>query len=348
MQLCQTCNPATPLTNCVCPDVTQSGEVVVMDDNCRPRRLIGKGILFQAKDSSAQLTDGSEKNGLIVLDPPSTPSGDGLTVIDASGTVLKLDQFNEGDVLTIEAGQIRFKSKQDQQNTYDPFKLRDGVGRLAIFLCGPNGTVGLGRYDGCTEGLLGFTEDVDIAPAKTPTCISYEFIATKMQALLCAQVANMAEADVKTANLVCTNNGIKKEVEVVDTAGLMTHRAPWDSIGYSTPAMVADQVMFSFNPTLLPGYDPKYKTMWLHTRLIASSHGADYQVIVKLGSQDIHNGIIREQPSLTVDFINPTYVFPFPVSNTTLNVRMLLSALNGNTGQIYEWGYEMKLVAWQK
>ncbi len=342
---CPTCE-STP-TDCVCPDLAESGELVVMDDNCRPRRLIGSGIAYQEKDGVAQLTDGSEDKGLIVLNPPTTPSGAGLTVTDANGTVLRLDQFNEGDILTIEGGQIKFKSNQDQKNTYDPALLRDGVGRLAVFICGPNGLNALGRYDGCTEGLLGFTEDTEIAPAKTPTCISYESIAAKMQSLLCAQVAAIGDADTKTGTLICTNNGIKKEVAVAAGPG-MIHRTPWDTIGLAVPAMVGDQVLFSFNPTTLPGYDPKYKTMWLHTRLIASSHGADYQILVFLGAQPIHEGIVREEPSLTVDFINPTYVFPFPVTNTLLNVRMTIQALGGNTGQIYEWGYQMRLVGWQE
>jgi len=182
-----------------------------MDDNCRPRRLIGKGVAYQAEvNGTAQLTDGSEKNGLIQLNPPSSPSGSGLTVTDANGTVLRMDQFKEGDILTIEGGQIVFKSNQDQKNTYDPSLLRDGVGRLAVFICGPNGTTSIGRYDGCSDGILGFSPDPEIAPALTPTCFSWSSIASKMVEFLCAQIPAVAEADTLVGNIVCTNNGVRK------------------------------------------------------------------------------------------------------------------------------------------
>lgn len=333
MSNCTNCS-TNPVGTCVCPDVAQSGELVVMDDNCRPRRLIGSGVAFQEEGGTAQLTDGSEKNGLIVLNPPSTPSGNGLTVTDSKGTVLSLDQFNEGDVLTIEAGQIVFRSKQDQQNTYDPFKLRDGVGRLAIFLCGPNGTVGLGRYDGCTDGLLGFSPDTEIAPAKTPHCFSWNAIALKMVEFLCAQIPAIGDADVANGNLVCTNNGLRKGQAAANTLYLAnwsviiaihTYNATLGSpigLGYYLPGVPASvnaptgpaPVTTSFNFTTVPGYDVAYKTAILHFVLKGTTYGEWYDCVLLVNDREYARISVVGNADAGCD--NCVNTFPFPIPDS--------------------------------
>lgn len=140
---------------------------------------------------------------------------------------------------------------------------------------------------------------------------------------------------------------------VVPPAPGITHTSPWFSIGYAVPDLSPSQVLMTFNPSTLPGYLPKYKTMWLQTRLIASSHGEDYQIDIRLGGQQIHLGIVREDAAhnlgLTVDFINPTYVFPFPVGTADLQVVKLVGLLGGHEAiSPYEMGYELKLVGWQE
>lgn len=128
----------------------------------------------------------------------------------------------------------------------------------------------------------------------------------------------------------------------------IVHLTPWPTVGYSGYDLSPVQTLFSFNPTALPGYSPEYRTMWLRTRLIASSHGADFQVIIKVGNQEVHNGVVREEPNLSGDFINPTYVFPMQVSAGTISVVKTIGLLGGNTGQVFECDYELKLVGWQR
>ncbi len=109
MSYCQTCKCESDSSNCVCPDTVQSGELVVMDDNCRPRRLMGTGVAY-ADDNEAVLTDGSEDQGLIKLNPPTTQSASGIIVTDKAGTVLRIDEFTEGDILTIEGSNVLLAS----------------------------------------------------------------------------------------------------------------------------------------------------------------------------------------------------------------------------------------------
>jgi len=134
----------------------------------------------------------------------------------------------------------------------------------------------------------------------------------------------------------------------------MVHQTPWYSIGLVSPNLDPTQLLLTFDPTLLPGYLPKYKTMWLQTRLVASSHGEDYRIYVNVGAQTIHNGVVREEAAtgnfgLNVDFINPTYVFPFPVTAGNIQVMKYVNILGGHEGvSPYEMEYELKLVGWQQ
>jgi hypothetical protein len=330
---CPTCASTTP-SNCVCPDLADNGELVVMDDNCRPRRLIGKGLAYQPEGGTTQLTDGSEANGLIQLKPPTTPSGAGLTVTDANGTVLRLDQFKEGDILTIEGGQIVFKSNQDQKNTYDPAQLRDGVGRLAVFICGPNGTNSLGRYDGCIDGLLGFTPDTEIAPAKTPTCFSWESIALKMVEFLCGQTPTLADDDVASGNLICTNNGIRRG----QASGSMLMLTDWSVIiaihtynatlgapiglGYFLPGVPASinaptgptNVTTAFNFTTIPGYDVAYKTAIIHFVLKGTTYGEWYDCALIVNDREYARIAVVGNADAGCDTCVNTFPFQIPDS----------------------------------
>lgn len=151
-----------------------------------------------------------------------------------------------------------------------------------------------------------------------------------------------------------TNASLAKLIEVVvpPYKGLV-HQSPWYSIGLVTPSLTSPELLLTFDPTALPGYLPEYKTMWLQTRLIASSHGEDYRIEINIGAQSIHNGIVREEAAttsgLTVDFINPTYVFPFPVTPGNLQVIKYVTTLGGHESvSPLEMSYELKLVGWQQ
>jgi hypothetical protein len=131
------------------------------------------------------------------------------------------------------------------------------------------------------------------------------------------------------------------------------HQTPWYSIGLVGFDLSPSQLLMTFDPSTLPGYLPKYKTMWLQTRLIASAHGEDYRIQINVGAQPVHNGIVREEAAsnagLTVDFINPTYVFPVPITAGNLQVMKYVTILGGHEAvSPYELEYELKLVGWQQ
>ena len=126
----------------------------------------------------------------------------------------------------------------------------------------------------------------------------------------------------------------------------LVHQTPWYSIGSANPDLNPTQTLLTFNPVNLPGYKAEYGTMWLQTRLIVSSTGADYRIKIFAGAQEIHNGIVREVNGIAGDFINPTYTLPFPVSAGDIAITKTIEFLSGSNTSIFEMEYQIKLVAW--
>ena len=217
--------------------------------------------------------------------------------------------------------------------------------------------------------LLGFVPyERTICPGRTVT----EYRWFSMDKWQQAEVADVIDADIlspasgQTQNLwigawrteVCSGggtvnqlvkiNGVQAKRLLADVLPQpsMVHQIPWHSIGTATPDLNATQTLLTFNPATLPGYKAEYQTMWLQTRLVVSSVGADYRIKILIGAQEIHNGIVREHTGPSGDFINPTYAFPFPVSSGNIAITKTLEILGGNDSALFEMEYQIKLVAW--
>ncbi len=137
----------------------------------------------------------------------------------------------------------------------------------------------------------------------------------------------------------------------------IAHVTPWAVIGSVDMNYNALQDLVSFTPNALSGYLAKYKTMWLRSEVVAGTIGADYNLVINLDSQEIHNGDIREERLVGVethggvDMINPTYVFPYPIGDpgTLKQVKKILTPLTPDIDTEYSTNmrYKLSIVGWQ-
>ena len=131
----------------------------------------------------------------------------------------------------------------------------------------------------------------------------------------------------------------------------MVHKTPWHTIGEQNMDFTASQILFSFIPSALPEFNPNFKTMWLRTEVKAGTLGRDYRLRIRLKDQDLHDGYLRTNGIVdNADFINPTYVFPYPilVPGEALTLTKILDFLppDVDTNPVTNMEYKLSLVGW--
>lgn len=344
---CSHCgSQSSPADPCSCLDEISSGVPVVLDENCNQRSLISNGgILTTDNNGVGRISDGSEGEGLITLDPAESPALDSLFGGSGGNLYCIGKDAPEGAIIVKKGGKWVVTFADTVKKTYDGASLKKGVGNIAAFICGAEGTVELGRLQVCPESLIYINAD------NAPECKTISQLTDDIELELCNTAVAPSTGFVADHFLACENGVIKKVPKVEDLAPtVITHAAmPWYQIGTAGLTLELTQPLFSFTPSLLPGYEAKYKTVWLYARLIASSHGADYRVIINVGNQPVIDGIVREEPNLSGDFINPTLVFPFPIGTGTpipVVKNVDFNVGGGNTGQTFQMAFWLNLVGW--
>lgn len=203
---CRSCGPQCDSVNPGnCLDGIDIGKLIVSDENCDQRILEGSlGIIYADEDGNHFVTDGSQKRGPINLKPPYTDGADTILVLDENGNVYQLGEaLVEGNVLIVRGGKLVLASQTEEKTTFDPEELRKGSGPFAVFICGPNGTVTLGQYDGCKDGIMAFDED------GLSLCLSYTALAEALLIPICSVIKVVQPDDIFKGSVVCTDQGLR-------------------------------------------------------------------------------------------------------------------------------------------
>lgn len=146
-----------PLT---CPDSSDHLEAVAaFDDNCDVRKLHGGGLLYR-DNSGVYHTDGSVNKGQITLNPESVAGVNDLLGRGADGTILRIGgDALDGATLVRVGGQWVSALRTGDKTIFQLTELGEYSDSLAVFGCGPGGTIRLGRFAGCVSSFLWFDND---------------------------------------------------------------------------------------------------------------------------------------------------------------------------------------------
>lgn len=344
------CNPScTPEELARNLDQVESGSLIVHDDCSNPRVLSGDGVIV-SENGDARATDGSSEKGMIPLNPDDSAGADVL-LATVRGHMVSLGKLAlEGSVLVRRGGKWIVGKLDEEKTLFDPDELSSTSVSIAGFACGEDGRVRLGTYKGSKLGYIMFDENGD------PISLSESAFIQALALAICANLEERTEEETATHRLVCTSDGLKKEV-TEDTDGIIIHQKPWAPIHHSILDWNPNQDMASFLPEALTGYDPEYKTMWLKTNLIAGTLGIDYQIYIYLDDQELHYGYTGENAvdGLGADFINSTYVFPVAIGDASvrryLRKQQIFTTPDPDTpasSPIFPNHHYLHLVGWSK
>jgi hypothetical protein len=319
---------------------------MVLDENCHARALQSNGgILAADSNGIARMTDGSSDEGLIQLNPEEAPALTTLMGSDERGNLFSMGkEAKEGSLIIKKGGKWVVSTIDTAKKVFDQSQLRKGSGSIAAFICGSEGNVELGLLSGCINSYIYLGAEGE------QECHNIQTLTTNIQKQLCDNAPNLPAGTSASHFLTCEGGVIyKSPITPAVEQTVIKHVTPWYDIGTAGLNIApGEQPLFNFTPSLLPGYEAKYKTVWLWASLIASSHGADYRIDIRVGGQQVIYGMSREHPNTTGDFINPTLVFPFPITapNSPIMTTKNIWVVDNNTGQIFEMEFRLRLVGW--
>lgn len=323
---CKSCKPSCAEQNLAdCPFESKSGQLVVRDDNCTERRLLGSnGIIIVDDDSFATVSDGSEKQGQIPLNPPDAAALDAITGI-SNGALFQMGQdAPEASVLQKSGSQLVFKNLTNPRNTYDPLELRKGTGHLGAFICGPNGTVTLGTYDGCANGVLTFDAD------KNPVCLSLEAFALSLLVPICTQVIKVPDTETYKGTLICTENGVRLQTSPNADVWLSPPQliysqnkqwpghslSPGSEVAYFPPVSVTNGYFESetvdVDLTTITGYDVRAKTVMINIMLGGYGGAGSFDMVMVVEGMEYARALLGE--SISTDSAYNQIEVPIPAN----------------------------------
>lgn len=195
------CSTPTDILNC--PDSSDHLEALsAYDDNCSPRKLSGLGMLY--RDSSGVYhTDGSVNKGEIKLNPESVSGVNDLLGRGADGTILKIGGDSlDGATLVRVGGQWVATLRTGDKTIFQLTELGEYSDNLAVFGCGPGGTLRLGKFEGCESSVLWFDSTGKIK-CKTIADLSKDLVLSP----LCAAIVDAPTSFSASKFLTCDEDG---------------------------------------------------------------------------------------------------------------------------------------------
>jgi len=283
-----------------CPDTINQGPLVALDENCSLRTLVGQsGIVNVDSAGDASITDGSDDRGSIVLKPETANALNNILGLTQNGTLVSIaDEATEGQSLIRQGGKWVPASQADLGNTYKQDQIRAGNGKIAAFICASNGTVQLGYYDACRDGLIIFDENGD------PVCNSIDNLSAKLLLGLCKAATVVLDTDTVKGDLVCTELGIKIRKNSTGDLWLTTpilayyqtkHYPGWPGAAVqvvnipptppSQPGFWSDGFV-DFDVEGVPGYDPRFTRVRFNVMMKGFGGNGSFDMVLSIGGME--------------------------------------------------------------
>lgn len=204
---CQpSCLPTTLVSLHQCPDcITNGNNILVSDDNCCTRSLIGEGIAYRSEDVVSH-TDGSDQQGVIKLNPKSLIGAKGILATLGNGELVQVGRdAPDGSVLVRSGGVWTYSQLTEDKTTFSADEIISGNGTLASLICGSGNTLRLGTFTGCKESFLYFNAD------RKQECLDIEDMSFMLNGVMCKTIPAWTDANPVTHIIVCTANGLEKK-----------------------------------------------------------------------------------------------------------------------------------------
>jgi hypothetical protein len=286
--------------------------VRVVDDNGGERALDGDGLLLR-KDGSVFHTDGSVREGEIILSPEPIGGGDKLILLAAGVLKALIAAENEGKILVVQGGKFTLVDPTIAGTTFDPTNLPQLTEMLAAFGCGSNGTVRLGIYKTTPNTFLYFDENgkpINLLPGDATQ---------KIIELLCANTEVLGPAETISYGFGCTDSGYTRKF-LAGGSGIRHLTPPVVMLEEHTgETVVFTDLSVFFDLRTVPGYDAKFTTALVSFHLTAQSQTNSYTL------QAFVNGRLYAHvacPPGDADSSDTQVMVPIPASKI-LNVQIL-------------------------